>query len=857
MKALTLIKQWLSSPAHRLVHVLLISILSLGVLWWAMHGQPVKADPSLIYVRTDGDDSACTGQFDADVTAAPDCAVQTIGQGVITVTNGGTVIVNAGLYEEIITITKPLTLTAGGLVTMTAVSGSNNTLITVVTDSVTIEGFTLIVNRPQAVAGIVAGIIKTGDTQEVDALTVRNCIIQDSGAGGVFDNDYSLPTNAVGIAVLSKNDGDAESVTLDNNLIEINTTGPTNNTTRGIWLSKVYGEVTDNELDGLAQDALIQFSFGGTTTISGNTFGGAGLDITEPNTDPIVITNNTFAPWTSSFAQSLLIKHNYTPGVTISVISNTFSGHTVGILSAASHNVTIHDNVFTPAPNASTFTHVRANTAYPTGGAQSLLGGANSITFTNNLFQRSTAAGLNGTAIEILNDNSKDIVDFDPITIGGTPSAVNTFDYGLARTVWLGTNVTYTNPAINAYWNNWGRTTVETIENTLYHQPDDANLAKIDFYSVTLAADPLTQRADGFSPIQTTATVTGFFTPGSGSIVSFNASSGTFSPALVATDSAGQAMAMLTSNTVGPTSIIATAGVAVNHPVSATTIVTFTPVADLTVSKSNGVDLVYPDDTLTYLITVTNTGFHTANNVAITDILPDYTTFAGASDSGTEIGGVVTWSTFSLDGNGASATRLLTVTVDTPLHGGVDTIINTVEVTDTLDINPDNNEAQDIDGVFAAPDLALTKSDGGVTVQPGDILIYTLYYTNTGNQDATGVVIAETVPAHTTFDSSASTLGWTCPDGAPAGTLCTYLVGDLAGEDFGNCTFAVRLVNPLPAGVTVIENTASTTDDGSSGADLDPTDNIDTITTPVDAAPDLIVSKDDNRTVVQPGETLS
>ncbi len=68
----------------------------------------------------------------------------------------------------------------------------------------------------------------------------------------------------------------------------------------------------------------------------------------------------------------------------------------------------------------------------------------------------------------------------------------------------------------------------------------------------------------------------------------------------------------------------------------------------------------------------------------------------------------------------------------------------------------------------AAPDLTLTKSDGGATVAPGGTVAYTLSYANAGNQNAIGVSLAETVPADTTFNAGASTAGWSCANGAPA-----------------------------------------------------------------------------------------
>ena len=45
------------------------------------------------------------------------------------------------------------------------------------------------------------------------------------------------------------------------------------------------------------------------------------------------------------------------------------------------------------------------------------------------------------------------------------------------------------------------------------------------------------------------------------------------------------------------------------------------------------------------------------------------------------------------------------------------------------------------------PDLSVTKSDAGVTVDPGDTITYALVYTNRGTDALTGVTLTETVPA--------------------------------------------------------------------------------------------------------------
>jgi len=154
------------------------------------------------------------------------------------------------------------------------------------------------------------------------------------------------------------------------------------------------------------------------------------------------------------------------------------------------------------------------------------------------------------------------------------------------------------------------------------------------------------------------------------------------------------------------------------------------------------------------------------------------------------------------------------------------------------------------------PDLAIEKSDGGSSAVPGGVIVYTLTYRNNGNGAASGVVITETVPAHTTFMAGSSSPGWSCADGSVGGTTCTYTIGTLASGSSGTLTFAVRVINPVPDGVEQIANTVTIGDDGSRGPDPNPEDNTASDTTPLTAAPDLAISKDDGVNVTAPGATL-
>jgi len=112
--------------------------------------------------------------------------------------------------------------------------------------------------------------------------------------------------------------------------------------------------------------------------------------------------------------------------------------------------------------------------------------------------------------------------------------------------------------------------------------------------------------------------------------------------------------------------------------------------------------------------------------------------------------------------------------------------------------------------------IGITKSSEPF-VRPSGVLIFTLRYFNTGGSTATGIVVTETVPASTTFFAGGGTFGWSCPNGSPAGTLCTLGVPDLPPGGRRTLLFAVD-VDAHPQSRT-ISNTVLINDaeGGSSG----------------------------------------
>ncbi|MEM7053203.1 MAG: isopeptide-forming domain-containing fimbrial protein [Pseudomonadota bacterium] len=270
---------------------------------------------------------------------------------------------------------------------------------------------------------------------------------------------------------------------------------------------------------------------------------------------------------------------------------------------------------------------------------------------------------------------------------------------------------------------------------------------------------------------------------------------------------------------------------------------------------------VSPGDTLRYTLVLENTGQGDASNIVIDDT-PDANTqlLVGSvtTSSGTVNTGNTTGDTVVQVGIPAlAATQTVTITFDVvinnPLPTGVNQIVNQA-VFDSTELppgesddpgppNPDDPTVVPLGNT--APDLTIVKDDGGASTTPGGTVSWTLSYENVGNQDATGVVITDTVPDNSTFNAGASTTGWVCAPDDSAGSVCTFDIGNVDAGTGDSITFVVTVDSPLPAGVDELSNSASIADDGNNGPDPTPGNNEDDDTTPVTAAPDLSIVKDD------------
>ncbi|NBD22901.1 DUF7507 domain-containing protein [Paenibacillus glycinis] len=156
-------------------------------------------------------------------------------------------------------------------------------------------------------------------------------------------------------------------------------------------------------------------------------------------------------------------------------------------------------------------------------------------------------------------------------------------------------------------------------------------------------------------------------------------------------------------------------------PVEATAFISVGAAATIAIAKTADPVQGAPGAVIAFTIVVTNTSAVTLTNVIVSDPLFGWFEIVPTLLPGT------------------SKTVVVNYTIP-PLSPAGSTIINTATVFSDQTL-PVSAEASVL--VTAAPALTLRKLQDNVTVSPGDMLIYTLELTNTGNTPLTGIVLVD------------------------------------------------------------------------------------------------------------------
>ncbi len=185
---------------------------------------------------------------------------------------------------------------------------------------------------------------------------------------------------------------------------------------------------------------------------------------------------------------------------------------------------------------------------------------------------------------------------------------------------------------------------------------------------------------------------------------------------------------------------------------TATDLDTLTPVADLAISKDDGVDTAPPGGEVVYTILVSNLGPSDAPGTLVADLFPAEVVEASWSCSGT--GGATCPNAGSGDIDhgidlpaGQSVTYLASALIDPAATG---TLVNTATVAPPAGVSdpaPGNNSSSDSDTLLAETDLEVTKTVSSPVVAPGGEVVYTVRARNLGPSPAVDVQIEDLFPA--------------------------------------------------------------------------------------------------------------
>ncbi len=360
---------------------------------------------SILNSGTDG--SAATGFQPTGTCIIPpvhnvtqDIYYTTIQLGVNGASNGDSITVESGTYNEQVLVNKSVSLKGIGatlpVIDFTGTVSGKPSLFDISVNNVKIDSFRLNVDLSKLRSAIIAS------GAAIDTIAIKNNTIDAYGTpAGTYGDRNAVSINYGGPTNYRVASSGVNSITFTGNTV--NGSGPASFFRSGISTDESGGTFTGNTLQSINHDVLVRFANNGPVTISNNNFNGGGAELSDQNAaaGPITVSNNTFngafaivsAPGTAT----LRIKNNYN-SIPHVVSGNTFTGYDWAISSENMNSITLNNNTFNTA--VATAHAVVVNTKSISSNSNTIVQVPVDATLTNNNFNGT------GTALTFQNHDS-------------------------------------------------------------------------------------------------------------------------------------------------------------------------------------------------------------------------------------------------------------------------------------------------------------------------------------------------------------------------------------------------------------------------------------------------------------------
>lgn len=268
----------------------------------------------------------------------------------------------------------------------------------------------------------------------------------------------------------------------------------------------------------------------------------------------------------------------------------------------------------------------------------------------------------------------------------------------------------------------------------------------------------------------------------------------------------------------------------------------------LTLTKVASTNVVNAGQDVTYTLNYENTGTADADFVRLEDHLPQTNVMTYVSDTGggSVSGNVVTWDIGAVAAGQKGSVSVTARAADvipngTPIDNEANIANYQSAAYTTIAQGP--IVASTSGTINSAAALTLDKTTSATLVTAGSDVSYTLSYTNTGHDVATGLVLTDQLPANLSFKSATGSV-------SEVNGLVTWQLPDLSARATGSVSLVATVVSPIADGTT-ITNTASIKANqvlpvASPGVDIT-----------VSSAPVLVIEKTASSAVVNAGGNVA